>query len=250
MKAIILAAGQGTRIRSAHADCPKCLIRFDNTGWTILDQQIDGLFSAGADEIGIVVGYEKDQIIRHVTQNYRSSLRRFRFIENPAFKDTNNIYSLWVAREWLKGSSFAVLNADVAFDGRILEPAMSSRAPITMIVDPAWRDETMKVIIAENRIVRMGKQILQDDFSATYIGITVVGAAAHEALFGRIRDLIDRGDKQVFFNAAVQSLADEGLHVGFTETEGLPWAEIDDPGDLAFARRNVFPWLARVPAAA
>jgi L-glutamine-phosphate cytidylyltransferase len=250
MRAIILAAGQGTRIRPVHGECPKCLIRLDSTGWTILDQQIDGLVSAGAGDIGIVVGYEKDQIIRHVTRNYPVSSCRFRFIENPAFADTNNIYSLWMARAWLKGHSFVVLNADVVFDGRILPPALSSEAPITMIVDPAWRDETMKVIIAGDRIVRMSKHISHHDFSATYIGITVVDAAVQGRLFGRIEDLIRHGDKQVFFNAAVQRLADEGLHVAYTQTEGLPWAEIDDSSDLAFAKLNVFPRLARVPAAA
>jgi choline kinase len=119
-----------------------------------------------------------------------------------------------------------------------------------MIVDPAWRDETMKVVIAGNRIVRMSKQISRDDFSATYIGITVVHAAAHGRLFNRIDDLIREGEDRVFFNAAVQRLADEGLHVAYSETGGLPWAEIDDPGDLAFARMNVFPQLARVPVAA
>jgi choline kinase len=250
MKAIILAAGQGTRIRTTHGERPKCLIRLDNSGWTILDQQIEGLLSLGVTDIGIVVGYEKEQIIRHVTRNYRTRLHRFRFIENPAFASTNNIYSLWMARTWLKGSSIAVLNADVVFDGRILPPAMSSRAPITMIVDPAWRDETMKVVIEENRIVRMSKQIGQDEFSATYIGITIVDAAANARLFDQIEDLIQGGEDRVFFNAAVQQLADEGLHVGFSETEGLPWAEIDDPGDLAFAQLKVFPKLARIPAAA
>src|SRR5215831_4508372 len=179
MKAVILAAGQGTRIRSVHSDCPKCLISCDNSGWTILDHQIDALFSTGVRDIGIVVGYEKNQIIRHVTRNYPRSLGRFRFIENPAFAETNNIYSLWMAREWLKGSGFAVLNADVVFDARILPPALSSGAPITMIVDPAWRDETMKVIITGNRVVRMSKQISHHDFSATYIGVTVVDANAH-----------------------------------------------------------------------
>ena len=174
---------------------------------------------------------------------------RFRFIENPAFAVTNNIYSLWMARAWLKGSSFAVLNADVAFDERILPPALSSVAPITMIVDTAWRDETMKVVIAGDRILRMSKQISRDDFSATYIGITVVRAATGR-LFNRIEELIRGGDKQVFFNAAVQQLADEGVHVAYSETGGLPWAEIDDPGDLSFARLNVFPQLARIPAAA
>src|SRR6266568_9478016 len=103
MKGIILAAGQGTRIRSIHGECPKCLIRFDHTGWTILDQQIEGLFEAGASKIGIVVGYERQQIIRHVTRNYRGSLARFHFIENPAFAETSNIYSLWMACDWLKG---------------------------------------------------------------------------------------------------------------------------------------------------
>jgi choline kinase len=250
MKAIILAAGQGTRIRSAHGECPKCLIRFDHSGWTILDQQIEGLFSAGVKEIGIVVGYEKEQIIRHVTRHYRDRLYRFRFIENPAFAATNNIYSLWMARTWLRGSAFAVLNADVVFDGRILPPAISSRAPITMIVDPAWRDETMKVVIDGNRILRMSKQIGQQEFSATYIGITLVAAAASARLFARIGNLVQRGEDRVFFNAAVQELSDEGLHVGYTETDGLPWAEIDDPGDLAFARGNVFPKLVRMPVAA
>jgi choline kinase len=250
MKAIILAAGQGTRIRSAHGACPKCLIPFDNTGWTILDQQIDSLFQAGVEQVGIVVGYESEQIIRHVTRKCRRFLGRIRFIENPTFAQTNNIYSLWVARDWLIGSTFAVLNADVAFDPRILPPALSSGAPITMIVDPAWRDETMKVIIAGNRIVRMSKQISRDEFSATYIGITVVRASSSGRLFDRIEDLICGGEQQVFFNAAVQQLADEGLHVAYSETAGLPWAEVDDPGDLAFAKLEVFPRLARVPAAA
>jgi len=208
------------------------------------------LFQAGVANIGILVGYEKDQIIRHVARNYGTSLRQFEFIENPAFADTNNIYSLWMARAWLKDSSFVILNADVAFDARILPPAFSSVAPITMIVDSAWRDETMKVIIAGNRVVRMSKQISLDDFSATYIGITVVCAPAQERLFNRIEDLIRNGDDRVFFNVAVQRLADEGLHVAYSETGGLPWAEIDDPGDLAAARLNVFPQLAPVANAA
>jgi L-glutamine-phosphate cytidylyltransferase len=250
MKAIILAAGQGTRIRAVHGDSPKCLIRFDHSGRTILDQQIEALFSAGVSEIGIVVGYEKDQIIRHVTRTYRSSLRCFRFIENTAFAGTNNIYSLWIAREWLEGSGFVVLNADVVFDDRILVPAMRSFAPATMIVDRAWRDETMKVIIAGGRVVRMSKQISQEDFSATYIGVTLFDAAAHEPLFDRMEELIRRGEDRVFFNAAVQQLSDEGLHVAYTETGGLAWAEIDDPGDLAFARQHVFPSLARISMAA
>ena len=250
MKAIILAAGQGTRIRSAHGERPKCLITFNDSGWTILDQQIYGLTQAGVRDIGIVVGYEMDQIIDHVSRNYSGSLGRFKFIPNPRFSETNNIYSLWLARDWLKGDSFVALNADVAFHPENLLPATASNAPITMIVDPIWRDETMKVVIENNSIVRMSKQITQDEFSGTYIGITVFSRCIVKSFFEKMDQLIWDGQEKVFFNVGVQQLIGEGVRVGYTLTLGRAWAEIDDPGDLAFARRNVFPKLARVDAAA
>ena len=250
MKGIILAAGQGTRIRSAHRDHPKCLITFNNTDWTILDQQIYSLLRAGVREIGVVVGYEKEQIIRHITKYHWGSLQWFKFIENTRFLETNNVYSLWLAREWLKGDSFVVLNADVAFDPSILPPALVSTAPITMIVDRAWRDETMKVVIRDERIVRMSKQITEKEFSATYIGITVVRRHIFDHFLEKLDRLIREGHDRVFFNVAVQELIEEGVPVQYTLTGGHPWAEIDDPGDLAFARLHVFPKLASVDAAA
>ena len=250
MKALILAAGQGTRIRSVHGECPKCLITFNNTDWTILDQQICALSHAGIREIGIAVGYERDQIVRHVTKNYRGSLHRFKFIENQHYAETNNIYSLWLARDWLKSSSFVALNADVAFDSEILPPALSATAPITMIVDRTWREETMKVVISGNRITRMSKQITREEFSATYIGVTVFNRGIVDHFFEEIDGLIYDGQKNVFFNAGVQHLVNDGVRVGYTETGGRPWAEIDDAGDLAFARLYVFPKLVTADVAA
>ena len=249
MKALILAAGRGTRIHSVHGDHPKCLIRCDDSDSTILDHQIECLFSAGVTNIGIVVGYEKEQIIRHVLTRYPQG-RRFVFIENPLFAKTNNIYSLSLARPWLNGSPFICLNADVVFDSRILFPAIESAAPITMIVDPEWRDETMKVVISGNRVIRMSKRIPLSEFSGTYIGITSFAAGVQEGLFAKIDNLIRTGRENEFFNVAVQQLADEGVRVGFTSTGDLPWAEIDDPGDLAFARLHVFPKLISRPVAA
>jgi choline kinase len=250
MKAIILAAGQGTRIRSVHGERPKCLITFNNTDWTILDQQICTLLHAGIREIGIAVGYKRDQIVRHVTKNHRGSLHRFKFIDNQHYAETNNIYSLWLARDWLKGSSFVALNGDVAFDSEILPPALSSTAPITMIVDRAWRDETMKVAIRGNRITRMSKQITHEDLSATYIGITVFNTRIVDRFLQEIDRLVYQGQKNAFFNIGVQHLIDDGVRVSYTETGDRPWAEIDDAGDLAFARLYVFPKLITADVAA
>jgi choline kinase len=249
MKALILAAGRGTRIRTVHGDRPKCLIR-SSGGGTLLDHQIEGLVATGIRNIGIVVGYEKHQIVEHVRTNHRSLTHCFSFIENPLFAATNNIYSFSLAEEWLKGEPFVCLNADVIFDPGILLPALESTAPITMIVDPLWRDETMKVIIFNNRVVRMSKKIPQSVSSGTYIGITSFSAGIQKDLFARVKRLIRTGHENEFFNVAVQELADEGIRIGFTSTGELPWAEIDDPGDLEFARVHVFPKLIASPLAA
>ena len=242
MKAVILAAGLGTRIRSVHGEHPKCLIEVDNT--TILDRQLDALSSAGVNEVAIIVGYEKEQVIAHVRSRPRGDHQRIRFIENPAFALTNNIYSLWLAVDWLRGDSFVVLNADVVFDPAIQKTAVRPDAPISMIVDPLWRDETMKVIIEDDRVIRMSKKIPKEEFSGTYIGITVFSKSIQEKFLCRLSDFVSAGRLNDFFNVAVQELADQGVHVGYTSTEGLAWAEIDDPLDLRFAQLTVFPNLA------
>lgn len=243
MKALILAAGQGTRIRAIHGEHPKCLIRVD--GRTILDHQLHSLRIAGVRDVSIVVGYEKEQIIHHVRSRHREGFQRISFVENPAFASTNNMYSLWLTEDWVGEESFACLNADVIFNPYILSTALTSNAPISMIVDPEWRDETMKIIISGDRVVQMSKGIPKETFSGTYIGVTVFSAAVKRRFFERLRQLVDAGRVNEFFNVAVQQFADEGVHVGFTSTGGLPWAEIDDPADLAFAQQHVFPKLVR-----
>jgi choline kinase len=241
MKAVILAAGQGTRIRSVHGEHPKCLIEVE--GKTILDHQLEALSIAGIHDVAIVVGYEKEQIIAHVKKQGPAYNQRVHFIENPSFAITNNIFSLWVATEWLRGDSFIVLNADVVFDPVIFNSAVQPYAPISMIVDPMWRDETMKVVIEDDRVTRMSKKISREDFSGTYIGITVFSKSIQNRFFRKLSDLIVAGHVNDFFNIAVQKLADEGVHIGYTTTDGLAWAEIDDPLDLEFARQSVFPNL-------
>jgi L-glutamine-phosphate cytidylyltransferase len=242
MKAVILAAGQGTRIRSVHGERPKCLIEVDES--TILDHQLEALSLAGINEVAIVVGYEKEQIIAHVMHRNHANQQKIHFIENRSFALTNNIYSLWLALEWLSGDSFVCLNADVIFDPEILRSAIRANAPISMIVDLLWRDETMKVVVSGNRVLRMSKKIPREEFSGTYIGITVFSRAIQKTFFAKMNSLISHGQLNQFFNVAVQELADEGVHVGFTSTDGLPWAEIDDPLDLNFAQQSVFPQLA------
>lgn len=116
-----------------------------------------------------------------------------------------------------------------------------------MIVHPEWRDETMKVIVRGGGVALMGKAISPDEFSATYIGITAFSREITAPLFHEIGTMVAEGCVDEFFNAAVQRLIERGLHVGFTTTGGLPWAEIDDAADLRFAQNSVYPWLPATP---
>jgi len=108
----------------------------------------------------------------------------------------------------------------------------------------------MKASIRGNQITRMSKQITHEDFSATYIGITVFTTRIVDRFLQEIDRLVYQGQKDVFFDIGIQYLIDEGVRVGYTETEDRPWTEIDDAGDLAFARLYVFPKLVTADVAA
>jgi len=122
---------------------------------------------------------------------------------------------------------FVCLNADVVLKRDILDSALRADAPISMIVDHAWRDETMKVIISNGRVIDE-QEISRKEFSAPTSASTVLTTPSREIL-SQIRNLIGAAVLTSSFNVAMQELADEGVQVGFTTTAGLPWAEIDDP---------------------
>ncbi len=241
MKAVILAAGLCTRLRHLTGGMPKTLLPFGER--SILDYQLSSLNQAGIREIAVVVGYRKEDILRHVNQRYPQSRDAITFIENPIFEETNNIYSLWLARDWVGESGFLAMNADVLYHPDILLPALASPHPITVIMDTEFREESMKVQTRDHRVAAMRKGIPREESSGTYVGITRFLPGIGLAFFAAMKSLLDEGRRDVFFNVAVEKLIARGVPVGYTTTGGLPWAEIDDEGDLEFARTHILPLL-------
>lgn len=241
MKAVILAAGLSTRLQQITNGLPKTLLDFG--GRTILDFQLDSLFRAGVEKVAVVIGHGKEHILRHVAERHPEREDRITFIENPRYQETNNIYSLWLAREWIGQSGFFCLNADVLYHPDIILPAVECQAPITVIVDPEFRDETMKVLVEDGRVKVMRKGIPREKSHGTYIGITRFSAGICERFFTEMKRLIDERQVDVFFNVAVEGLIEQGVPVTCTGTRGLPWAEVDDPVDLEFARQTTLPAL-------
>jgi choline kinase len=241
MKAVILAAGLSTRLRRYAKDLPKTLLAFGPR--TILDYQLDSLFETGIREVAIVVGYQKHRIVDHVARHHATRQQAITFIENPRFAETNNIYSLWLALEWVGESDFLALNADVLYHADILPPSLAAPEPVSVIIDPEFRYDPIKVLIEGKRVTAMRKGIPPHESCGTYIGITRFSAAICPAFLAAMKSLVDDGQVNVFFNVAVERLIAQGVPVGFTTTQGLPWTEVDDEADLRFARTQIVPQL-------
>lgn len=244
MKAVILAAGRGTRISSVTHGVPKCLLSIGS--FTFLDFQIKSLFRAGVDSLVIVVGYDKEKVVGHVKRHHADRLAKIEFVENPDFATTNNMYSLWQARGHLIGERFLCLNADVLCHPDLLVLMTRARGDITILVDPEYREETTKVRAQEGRIVELTKQLNPAECWGTFVGIAAFSSAGAQELFEWAEREFAAGRRNQFYNDIISLLAAAGRPVEWVGTNGLPWAEVDDPDDLRFAQNQVFPAIESV----
>lgn len=106
MKAVILAAGVGSRLRPLTNSKPKCLVKV--CGQTLLDFQLEAYRRVGVEEVVMVTGYHGEQIARHLRHVKQP---RIRVVENADFESTNNMYSLGLAAPYVAGEPFFLNNA-------------------------------------------------------------------------------------------------------------------------------------------
>ncbi|MFQ5739408.1 MAG: NTP transferase domain-containing protein [Acidobacteriota bacterium] len=245
MKAVILAAGLGSRINSITRGLPKCLLKFGSR--TILDFQIESLFQKGVRKLAVVVGFAADQVVEHVRGHHSDKLSNIAFITNPDFSSTNNMYSLWRAKEWLGKDPFLCLNADVLCHPDIFVPALSARADYSIVIDRHFREETTKVRIHKGRVLDLKKSLSRQECSGTFVGIATFSPLGSRRLFAKAESMFASGQVNQFFNDILDQMCAEGALVRFSETGALPWAEVDDPEDLRFAQVHVYPEVVRSP---
>jgi choline kinase len=240
VKAVILAAGSSTRLYPLTHNVPKCLLEI--AGKTLLAHQLAALAACNVDEVVLVVGYLAD-VIRQALSAV-PAVQSVSLVDNPQYASTNNLHSLWVAREQLRGSPFLCLHADVLFHPQILEGCLHAEHDICLMVDREIHQETMKVAISSGTVVRIGKEIEPEAVAGTFTGIARCSAEGGRMLLEEADALVQAGETGVYFTAAVERLAQRGLAVGFSTTDGFPWIEIDFPEELERARREVYPAIA------
>ena len=117
MKALILAAGLGSRLQSLTKFKPKALIEV--AGKPIMAYQLDALIANGISHIGVVTGYQGDKIRSFVSKFYPNL--RVCFFDNPIYDKSNSAYSFWLAKDFVIDSSYIHLNCDIVFSHRLLQ---------------------------------------------------------------------------------------------------------------------------------
>ena len=171
MKAIILAAGQGTRLKKYTENLPKGMLIFD--GKTIIERQIETYKSAGIDDISIVRGFAADKI----------SYDGVKYYTNKDYENTNMVESLLAARAEFN-DDVVVSYSDILFEKRLLSVMMAVSDDFNVAVDDEWKSywekrygrvdfdtESLKIDKNDN-IVELGLENPKlEDISARYIGL-------------------------------------------------------------------------------
>jgi L-glutamine-phosphate cytidylyltransferase len=126
MKAIILAAGRGRRMKNLTDERPKCLVEL--RGKVLLDWQLNALREAGISEIAIVTGYKRELL----------SNRGLVEFHNPRWAETNMVSSLTYAQEWLLAEPCIMSYSDIFYQASAVELLMTSAASLAITYDPHW----------------------------------------------------------------------------------------------------------------
>src|SRR5262245_54501405 len=240
MRAIILAAGKGSRLNGLIGDQPKCLIRVGSL--TLIERQILSLKIAGIHDIVVVVGHGAEQV-RAVCGSDVS------FIENTIYDRTNSLFSLWLTRHLIP-DGFLVMNGDVLFHQRLLGELLDGIDEDALLVD--YRDETsapfgdeeMKVTLRNGRIVDISKQIEPPQAHGENVGIAKFGAEGARLLSKHMDKLIEAGAERDWAPRAFRELAFERRLIAVS-TRGYPWIEIDFPEDYERAVGENLPRLSQ-----
>ena len=126
MQAIILAAGMGKRLGEYTKDNTKCMVPVN--GIRLIDRMLEQLSTLGLSRLVIVVGYQGQNLMNHIGDRFDGKLK-VEYITNPVFDRTNNIYSLFLAKDKLCEDDTILLESDLIFESTMLEKIISDPYP-------------------------------------------------------------------------------------------------------------------------
>lgn len=235
--AVILAAGQGTRLLPLTADTPKCLIEVG--GQPLLGRLLDALDAAGITRAIVVTGHRSERVDAYLASRARGP--RVTAVRNDAYATTNNAASLAAARAAIGGDPFLLCDGDVIFFDSPLPALLAAAEPCTLVVDrgASLADEEMKVQTdAHGLIVRLSKRLDPAECVGESIGVQKLGGPGLARVWGEVEAVVRADAATAYYEDVFQRLIDAGLRFGASNVVSSGWMEIDDLADLTAARRR------------
>ena len=232
--AVILSAGQGRRLLPLTATMPKCLLPIHER--PLLEWQLDALARCGIAQATIVTGFAGEHVEQLLAA--RTAAPRTQCLYNPFFRVSDNLVSCWIARGEMTGD-FVLLNGDTLFEPAVLERLLAAPPrPVRLAVDrkEAYDADDMKVSLdADGRLRRIGKRLAPEIVGAESIGLMLFRGEGPRLFREAIEQVLRRPDAlHAWYLSVIDELADHG-HVWTESIQGLRWAEIDAPADIARA---------------
>ncbi len=240
MRAIILAAGQGTRLAPLTNEKPKALVRV--AGKPILQHQIDAYLSAGIAErdIYVVAGYQSQKIDFFLNEKYK----KVRIVQNTDYAHTNNMYSLWLSlSELSKGekTDCLVSNGDCVYENSTVKAfAGNKRSNLVACKVGYFDNEAMKITVSEEgRVTDISKELDRSSFGIS-MDLFKISVPAQHKLVGIMENYFACYGKKDWNEKAFPELFRECRFEPF-EVKNSAWCEIDNLADLGEADRLFSP---------
>lgn len=232
-KALILAAGLGTRLAPITNDKPKSLVPVN--GKPILLKQIENLKANGIVDITIVSGYKADVLEKEVYEKYPE----IKIVESVDYATTNNMYSAYLGIKAMFPNEeirpFYMMNADVFYDESVITALKRASSPNAIVVDMGcYIEESMKVVEKGGRLVAISKQIVPEESLGCSIDVYKFGVDGGKAFYDCCVNYIEKKHELKMWSEV--ALNDVFANVIFTACplKGR-WLEIDNHEDLAAA---------------
>ncbi len=248
MRAIILSAGQGSRLLPLTADRPKCLIDF--SGRTLLDWQLDALIANGITDILIVVGFRHDAVEKRLAERAETRAT-VRTLFNPFFQVADNLGSVWLAREAMR-EDFLILNGDNLIPPSLVARALASTTPISVTVDikDSYDADDMKVRRDGDRLTAIGKTLPVDTVDAESIGLLVFKGEGPKLFTDAVEAFMRTPEgTRSWYLKVIDRLAPD-THIGTVSIAGEAWGEVDFMEDVVAGRALTAKWVQDARATA
>jgi len=231
MKAILLAAGVGSRIRPLTNDKPKSLI--DVNGKSILQRMLENVEDVGIKDVIVITGYREEQLKDFINQNFPNLNVTFK--KNEIYEQTNTGYSLLLTKELVGEDDFIKFDADVVFEQEVLRKLIKSPYETALCIDRNinLEAEEVKVITgSDGKVLEVGKKLDPHKSSGESIGIEKISKTAAKLLFAELDSLMqDKANWQEYYDDSYTTLVNQGVPFAAVDITGLKWVEIDTHED-------------------